>query len=202
MKQKATQTTGKQGELHVIGELLKKGHDVYLPVTDIHGIDCVLKTSVGYKEVQIKTREKITTSLLFDVKDFEPKESFFIICYNINEPETYWVLPSGVFKKEARPINHGEKLRLVIGGEDSKMRQKLHYYRDNFFQLKEGTDEAARELRETVKTSGWAKLKELYPNVGAVNVKLAESKSKGYSEGYIRVLVGLRDYWEKHPQSP
>jgi hypothetical protein len=39
-----TQKTGKRGELTVIGELLKRGFDVYIPVVDTEGIDCIVKT--------------------------------------------------------------------------------------------------------------------------------------------------------------
>jgi len=49
--EKETQRTGKQGEFAVIGELLRQGFDVYLPVIDIHGIDCVIRTPTGYKEI-------------------------------------------------------------------------------------------------------------------------------------------------------
>ncbi len=53
---KATQTTGKEGELKVISELLKRCFEFYTPLVDIVGIDCIIKTEVEYKEIQIKTR--------------------------------------------------------------------------------------------------------------------------------------------------
>jgi hypothetical protein len=195
--EKATQRTGKEGELKVIGELLRRGFDIYTPLIDIGGIDCIIKTDVGYKEIQIKTREQFTTKLLFDVKDFQPRDNFFIICYNINEPETFWVIPSKVFKENAYFLKKYGKLRLILGDEDSRMRQKLHHYRNNFFQLKEGTKESAQELQKVVKVSGWQKLKEMYPNVESVEEKIKEAKKKGYSEGYIKVLENLKRYWKR-----
>ena len=69
----------------------------------------------------------------------------------------------------------------------------MHLYKDNFFQLREGTREAASEI----KLSGWQRLKQLYPTVDMVNKKLSEAKEKGYSKEYIRVLENLKRYWTK-----
>jgi len=47
---------GAIGEYIVIGEFLKLGFDVYLPVVD-QGIDCIIRTDNGkFFEIQIKTR--------------------------------------------------------------------------------------------------------------------------------------------------
>jgi len=195
---KATQTTGKEGELKVIGELLRQGFDVYLPLVDIGGIDCVIKTDVGYREIQIKTRESAQI-ILFQVREYISRDNFFIICYNLKEPNAFWVIPSKVFKNESRIVStkRGRAFRLVLGNENSKMRRNLHIYKDNFFQLKEGTAEAAKELKQTVRKSGWQALKVLYPNVNAVENKLNEAKEKQFSQGYIKVLENLKRYWEK-----
>lgn len=193
---RATQATGTLGELRVIGELLRRGLEVYQPVVDL-GIDCIIKIEKDYKEIQIKTRDKVSAELLFDVKKFIPRENFYIICYYIKEPETFWVFPSKVFKENAYYIKKSKRFRLVLGAEDSKKRRKLHIYRNNFFQLKEGTKEATEELKQKVKKSGWQSLKELYPNAKAVESKLEEAKEKGYSQGYIRVLESLKKYWTK-----
>lgn len=49
---------GKLGEYDMIGELLKRRFEVYLPVVD-RGIDCVVKGESGkFYEIQIKTRIK------------------------------------------------------------------------------------------------------------------------------------------------
>ena len=194
---KPTQTTGKEGELRVIGELLKKGLLVYTPLVDIVGIDCIIKTDVGYREIQVKTRE-FSKTLLFDVREFVPSENFFVICYNIKEPEVFWVLPSKVFLQNAYHLKKFGKFRLTLGDEDSKMRQKLHLYRNNFFQLKEGTKEATEELKKTIKTSGWQHLKKLYPTLKDINAKIAEAKLKGYSAGYVKILNNLKRYRERH----
>jgi hypothetical protein len=192
---KATQTTGKEGELKVIGELLRQGFDVYLPLVDIGGIDCVIKTNVGYKEIQIKTMESAKI-ILFQVREFIPRDNFYIICYNLKKPNTFWVIPSKIYRNESRIVNtkRGYAFRLVLGDENSKTRRSLHFYKDNSFQLKEGTIEATKELKQTIKKSGWRALKELYPNVNAVKNKLKEAKEKKYSQGYIKVLEDLKRY--------
>lgn len=199
---KLTQTTGKEGELRVIGELLRQGFEVYLPLVDIGGIDCIIKTDVGYKEIQIETRESAKT-ILFQVKEFVPRDNLFIICYNLKETNTFWVIPSKVYKNLSRVVKtrRWRAFRLVLGNENSKMRRNLHLYKDNFFQLREGTEEAAEELKpviKEVKRTGWQWLKKRYPTLDDVNKKIQEAKKKGYSKGYIKVLENLKRYREKH----
>ena len=82
VKLKETQRTGKEGELRVIGELLRQGFNVYTPMVDIEGTDCVIKQKNSYLDIQIKTRERARL-LLFDVKRFTPRDNFFIICYSL-----------------------------------------------------------------------------------------------------------------------
>jgi len=197
---KATQTTGKQGELRVIGELLKRGFDVYLPAVDIGGIDCIIRSDVGYREIQVKTREKYHHSPLFAVKKFTPRDNFFIICYDLNDPNTFWIIPSKKFKEVSRESKSGY-FRLDFGGEYSDTRKKLHIYQNNFFQLFEGSREAEKELKKVervIKKNGWQWLKEKYPTLADVNKKLKEAKDKKYSLGYIKVLENLKKYREKH----
>ena len=195
---KATQTIGKEGELKVIGELLRQGFDVYSPLVDIGGIDCVIKTDVGYREIQIKTTESAKI-ILFQVREYIPRDNFFIICYNLKEPNAFWVIHSKVFKNESRIVStkRGRAFRLVLGDENSKMRRNLHIYKDNFFQLKEGTAQATKELKQAIKKSGWQTLKKLYPNARTVKNKLREAKEKKFSQGYIKILENLGKYWGK-----
>ena len=132
--EKETQRTGKQGELAVIGELIRRGFDVFLPAIDMYGVDCILRTPRGHKEIQIKTRERAKL-LLFDVKAFRPRNNFFIICYNLNEPNTFWIFPSKVFKEYARYLKKYGRYRLELGGEGSRKRRDLFGYKDNFYLL-------------------------------------------------------------------
>ena len=45
---------GKRMEYKIVGDMLMEGLDVYLPLVDDHGVDCVIKKSDGtFIEVQI-----------------------------------------------------------------------------------------------------------------------------------------------------
>jgi len=74
------QIKGKIGEYQFIGELLRRNLDVYLPIADIRGIDCVVRSKTGkYIEIQVKTR--VTTGVgkeIFEVKQFEPRDNSFL----------------------------------------------------------------------------------------------------------------------------
>lgn len=126
---------------------------------------------------------------------------FFIICHNLKEPDIFWVIPSKVFKENAQYLKKYRRYRLILGDEDSKMRRKLHSYRNNFFQLKEGEKEEITKSTKKIKKetkSGWQRLKEFYPTVEAVEKKIQEAKEKRRSKGYIKVLENLKKYWQKH----
>lgn len=48
---------GKRIEYTIIGDLLMEGFDVYVPLVDDHGVDCIVKKGDGkYVEIQIKAR--------------------------------------------------------------------------------------------------------------------------------------------------
>ncbi len=73
-----TDTKGKQGELIVLGELLRRGYKVYTPMVD-SGIDCLVDVGEGnYKEIQIKYREN---EPIFQARRFKPRDNFYFVCY-------------------------------------------------------------------------------------------------------------------------
>ena len=48
---------GKRMEYNLVGKMLMEGLDVYLPLVDDHGVDCVIKKEDGtFIEIQIKAR--------------------------------------------------------------------------------------------------------------------------------------------------
>jgi len=129
--------TGKEGEIKVIGKLLEKGFEVYIPVVDV-GADCIIKISTGeYKEIQIKTRKK-TDAYFFDVSDVQPNENLFILCYILTEPDDIWIIPSMDLKHLATQVKSGKKTkwRLTFGKRGSEKRKLFEKYRNNFALLK------------------------------------------------------------------
>jgi hypothetical protein len=201
-KVKETQRTGKEGELRVMGELLRQGFNVYTPMVDIEGTDCVIKQKSSYLDIQIKTRERARL-LLFDVKHFTPRDNFFIICYSLKEPNDFWVIPSGVYAKHSRSVNKNTRLRLVLGGEGSRMRRELHLYRNIFHQLRDlsprtrPSDYLRSATGTNEKRSGWQYLKKRYPNLEAAEAKLKEALAKGAKPSSATIYRNLKRYWEK-----
>ena len=205
-KVKETQRTGKEGELRVMGELLRQGFNVYTPMVDIEGTDCIIKQKNSYLDIQIKTRERAKL-LLFDVKRFVPRENFFIICYSLKEPNDFWVIPSRVYAKYSRLVNQNMRLRLVLGDEGSRMRKELHLYRNNFHQLRDlspksrPSDYLNSPTSANEKRSGWQYLKKRYPNLEAAEAKLKEALAKGAKPSSVTIYRNLKRYWEKRSKS-
>src|SRR5437660_3150463 len=116
-----SQTKGKMGELAVLGELLKRGFQVYQPMVDT-GIDCLVDVGEGnYKEIQIKSRQD---DAIFTPRKFKPKDSFFLICSVSSRRGDYlWVFPSKVFHENATSSKNKKRrdyLQLRIGPESSE----------------------------------------------------------------------------------
>jgi hypothetical protein len=92
-----TGAKGKRGELTVIGELLRYGLHVFLPIVD-RGVDSVVDIGGGnYREVQIKYRENKAT---FTARFTRPRDNFLIVCWlNDHGRDDFWTIPSKVFHK-------------------------------------------------------------------------------------------------------
>jgi hypothetical protein len=104
-----TGAKGKRGELTVIGELLRYGLHVFLPIVD-RGVDCVVDIGGGnYREVQIKYRENKAT---FTARFTRPRDNFLIVCWlNDHGRDDFWTIPSKVFHKLGR---HGVPTVVII----------------------------------------------------------------------------------------
>jgi len=140
-------TKGKQGELLVIGELLRRQFEIFTPLVD-SGIDCLVKSGDGdYKEIQIKYREN---KPIFRVKNLKPSESFFVICYLKGKyGDDIWIIPSKIFNEKGYPVKgKGNNCRqLIIGKEGSETYESLRGYNKNYNQLLKG---AAPEIKNAV----------------------------------------------------
>ena len=136
------------GELVVLGELLKRGFQVYQPMVDT-GIDCLVDVGKSnYKEIQIKSRED---DAIFTPRIFKPKNNFFLICsVNSKRGNFLCVFPSTVFydnASQSKSKKGKEYLQLRIGAEGSETFERFREYRDNFQKLLAG---ATPEVRRTV----------------------------------------------------
>ena len=135
------QKKGKRAEFLVLGELLRRGADLYLPVVDT-GIDAISRLKTGtYLEIQVKSTEAKNQAGYFNVSKLEPKPNLFIVCVDMserkveqwNKPEV-WILASTAFVKYA--IKAGEGYRLPLPEKDMRhgntTREKiLEQYRAN-----------------------------------------------------------------------
>jgi len=106
---------GKRIEYWVIGLMLKEGIDVYVPLVDDDAIDAVIKKHDGtFIEVQIKARSKTVkmgSGALFAGIPHEPRMNYFFVFYS-ERLETFWILSSQEFIKEAVRNKSGENVGL------------------------------------------------------------------------------------------
>ena len=113
MKMEITDSTKRKGtsvEFLIISKLLKYNFDVYIPVADTSGIDIIVRSPKGkYVEIQVKSRIARGGGRVFDVKDFKPRDTYFICCYLIEEDE-YWLIPSEKYYKHAAYNNNKRRL--------------------------------------------------------------------------------------------
>jgi len=69
---------GKSCEHKIFSELLKQGFDVYIPLLDNKGIDCIVKKkdSKEYVSIQIKGRKP---TWIFNVGTHKPTADYFVL---------------------------------------------------------------------------------------------------------------------------
>ena len=114
---------GKRVEYNLIGKMLMEGLDVYVPLVDDHGVDCVIKKEDGtFIEVQIKARSnevKFGDGALFSAITHEPSKNFYFVFYserikNDDGSEgAMWIMSSEEFLQECvtnkSGINEGKR---------------------------------------------------------------------------------------------
>ncbi len=87
-----TITLGKIFEHQIITKLLKNGFEVFLPIVDDRGVDCIIKNNKGnFIEIQIKGRRKDSRNI-FNIKPFKPRNNYFFIF--IDKDEETFIIPS------------------------------------------------------------------------------------------------------------
>ena len=104
---------GKAIEHFFICELLKNDFDIFVPVVDT-GIDMIIKDREGgFVEVQVKSRIIKIDDDCFSIKDFIPKENFFIICHNISTNE-FFCMPSITFFEKSETIIEDNRDKRIL----------------------------------------------------------------------------------------
>ena len=107
---------GKRIEHFLIGQMLKEGLDVYLPIVDDKGIDAVVRRPDGsYVEVQIKARSKSVRegdAALFAAIDHEYRPNYWFVFYSerIGENGTMWIMSSKEFIEESSQNKNGKNV--------------------------------------------------------------------------------------------
>ena len=94
---------GKRMEYNLIGKMLMEGLDVYVPLVDDHGVDCVIKREDGtFIEVQIKARSREVIdgdAALFAAIPHELTDNFYFVFYS-ERLDMMWILSSEEFLQE------------------------------------------------------------------------------------------------------
>lgn len=86
---------GKSCEHRIFSELLKQGFDIYNPLLDNKGIDCVIKKkeSKVYITIQIKARK---SRWIFNIGTPNPTVDYFILI--TPEPQEIYLIPGDTIK--------------------------------------------------------------------------------------------------------
>lgn len=107
---------GKRIEHFLIGQMLKEGLDVYLPVVDDKGIDAVVRRPNGsFVEVQIKAQSKSVKdgdAALFAAIEHEHRPNYWFVFYSerIGENGTMWIMSSAEFIAESVQNKNGKNV--------------------------------------------------------------------------------------------
>ena len=91
---------GKRIEYKLIGDMLMEGLDVYVPLVDDHGVDCIVKKQDGkFIEIQIKARSNEVVfgdAALFSAITHDPTKNFYFVFYS-ERMDMMWILSSEEF---------------------------------------------------------------------------------------------------------
>jgi hypothetical protein len=141
-----TSAQGKRWEFFTFGRLLEKGYSVFIPAVDNEGIDCLVDVGHGrYKEIQVKSSARG----IFIVRNFEPRDSYYIVCVRASphsqQPEEVWVVPSKLFGKLGHSTKDGG-VQLSVGKPLSEKYETLREHRDNFDHLLKGASEEVKSV--------------------------------------------------------
>lgn len=126
---------GKRMEYNLIGKMLMEGLDVYVPLVDDHGVDCVIKREDGtFIEVQIKARSRDVIdgdAALFAAIPHELTNNFYFVFYS-ERLDMMWILSSEEFLRECvtnkKGKNAGKHSIWFNGNRTDKKNGERHEY--------------------------------------------------------------------------
>lgn len=131
---------GKRMEYNLVGKMLMEGLDVYLPLVDDHGVDCVIKKTDGtFIEVQIKARSSEVAqgdAALFAAITHDFRPNFYFVFYS-ERLNTMWIMSSEEFLAECVTNKKGKnegKHSIWFNGNriDKETGEKREYCYDRF----------------------------------------------------------------------
>jgi len=105
---RSTASFGRRQEFVVMGELLRRGFDVYQTLVDDQGIDCIIRQQKGgtirYLELQIKARSRDCSprnaGRFVPIKIPRVDQHYYFIFYS-EQADCFWVVSSLQMVKEA-----------------------------------------------------------------------------------------------------
>jgi hypothetical protein len=104
---------GKRIEYWIIGEMLKEGLDVYVPLVDDDAIDAVIRRNDGtFITVQIKARSKDVgerAAALFAAIPHELRKNYWFVFYS-ERMNMKWIMTSDEFVAEAHQNKSGKNM--------------------------------------------------------------------------------------------
>ncbi len=135
---------GKRMEYWLIGQMLMEGLDVYVPLVDDHGVDCIIKREDGtFIEVQIKARSNEVAekdaalfAAIVHAPDSKPLENFYFVFYS-ERLDTIWIMSSGEFLGECVTNKNGKnkgKHSIWFNGAktDKETGEKIEYCKPKY----------------------------------------------------------------------
>ena len=131
---------GKRIEYWIIGQMLKEGLDVYVPLVDDDAIDAVIRKADGtFTTVQIKARSRdviVGDAALFAAIPHEARDNYWFVFYSERMDMT-WIMTSKEFIAEAVQNKTGKnkgKRSLWFNGTktDKATGQKIEYCKKQF----------------------------------------------------------------------
>ena len=126
-------------EYNLVGKMLMEGLDVYLPLVDDHGVDCVIKRKDGtFIEVQIKARSSEVAegdAALFSAITHEKTENFFFV-FHSDRLGMMWIMSSEEFLEECvtnkTGKNTGKRSIWFNGNRKDKTGARKEYCKPRF----------------------------------------------------------------------